>query len=373
MDTVASNSSARSPESMKRLSFEGDTNSTTIWPSDPRGGFVYRGPDGLRRKKKVEGALVSLVEPEVAGDPQTGRRWVGRSLSRLQAALVKTGHRLSRETIRRVLHRNGIRAKVNVKRLVPKPHPDRDHQFRYIQEQRAFFEMMGWPVISVDTKYKELIGLFAQPGTLWCEKPPSVNMHDFPSDAIGRAAPIYDIAQQEGYLALGQSFDTPAFAVDAIAWWWQHYGSHLYAEAPELLILADAGGRNGYRVRNWKRQLQEQRADPFGLSVTVCHYPTGASKWNPIEHRLFSEISKTMAGVPLESFESINRFDLMLELIRQTETAQGLRVEATLVEKVYEKGVVVTDEEMAALALEKHATCPQWNYTIRPRQSGSNL
>jgi len=145
------------------------------------------------------------------------------------------------------------------------------------------------------------------------------------------------------------------------------YGSHLYAEAPELLILADAGGRNGYRVRNGKRQLQAQLADPFGLSVTVCHYPTGASKWNPIEHRLFSEISKTMAGVPLVSF------DLMLDLIRQTKTAQGLRVEATLVEKVYAKGVVVTDEEMAALALEKHATCPQWNYTIRPRQSGSNL
>ena len=259
-------------------------------------------------------------------------------------------------------------AKVNVKPLVPKPHVYRDRQFRYIQAQRVLFEKMGWPIVSVDTKQKELIGLFAQAGTIWCERAPSVFMHDFPSDALGRAVPygIYDVAHQSGYLSIGQSADTPEFAVDSIAWWWRNYGRELYGEAPELLILADSGGSNGCQPRNRKRQLQEQIADRFGVSVTVCHFPTGASKWNPIEHRLFSEVSKTMAGVPLTSF------DLLLDLVRETKTAIGLHVEARLVEKTNEKGIAVTDEEMAALALEKHATCPRWNYTIRPRSSGSH-
>lgn len=338
------------------------------WPRVPSIAFDYREPVGPRRKKKVEAALFSLVEPELAGDPQTGRRWLGRSLSRLQAGLEQLGHRLARETIRQVLRRSGIRAKVNVKRLVPKPHPDRDAQFRYIQSQRALFEKMGWPVISVDTKYKELIGCFAQPGTIWCERAPSVYMHDFPSEALARAVPygIYDVALQQGYLSVGQSADTPEFAVDSIQWWWQSYGRQRYDRAPELLILADSGGSNGCQPRNWKRQLQEQIADGFGLSVTVCHYPRGASKWNPIEHRLFSEVSKTIAGVPLVSFE------LLLKLIRETKTASGLHVEARLVERVYEKGISVSEEEMASLLLEKHATFPRWNYTIRPRESGSN-
>lgn len=353
---------------MRRPSCADDTNSTLISPCGPGTGSVSRGPVGPRRKKKVEAALVSLVEPELAGDPQRGGRWLGRSLSRLQTGLEEGGHRLARETIRQVLRRQGIRAKVNVKRLVPKPHPDRDAQFQYIQRQRAFFEQMGWPVISVDTKYKELIGRFAQPGRLWCETAPSVYMHDFPSEAIGRAVPygIFDVARSQGYVSVGQSADTPEFAVDAIRWWWQGYGSRLYAGAPEVLILADSGGSNGCQPRNWKRLLQESIADGFGLSVTVCHYPTGASKWNPIEHRLFSEVSKTIAGVPLVSFE------LLLQLIRETQTARGLTVEARLDERVYAKGIRVSDEEMAHLLLERHATFPRWNYTIRPRESGSN-
>lgn len=316
---------------------------------------------------------LDLVEPELAGDPKTGVRWTARSLSRLKQGLEALGHGLSRETIRRLLYKHKIRPKSNVKRLVPTPHLERDQQFRYIEQQRAFFETMGWPIISVDTKYKELIGPFAQKGTLWCQQAPSVNMHDFPSDALLRAVPygIYDTQANLGYFYVGQSADTPEFAVDAIAHWWQHQGSAGYreaacAEAPELLILADSGGSNSCRARNWKRQLQERLADCFGLSVTVCHYPTGASKWNPIEHRLFSEVSKSFAGVPLVSTE------VMLRLIQETETTTGLRVEATLVEKDYEKGIKVSDEEMAALLVQKHATCPQWNYTIRPRISGSN-
>ena len=317
----------------------------------------------------MQTALLDLVEPEVAGAPQTGTRWTSRSLSRLKRSLQQAGYRLSRETIRRLLYKHKIRPKSNVKRLVPKPHPDRDRQFGYIEAQRAFFEKMGWPIISVDTKHKELIGLFAQKGRLWCSQAQSVYMHDFPSDATGRAVPygVYDLMHNLGYLYVGKSADTPEFAVEAITAWWRDHGQAHYGDAPEVLILADAGGSNSYRSRNWKRQVQEQLADRFGLSVTVCHYPTGASKWNPIEHRLFSEVSKTWAGVPLVSFE------LMLELIEQTQTSTGLRVKAQLVEKVYEKGIRVSDEQMAALALEQHATCPCWNYTIRPRISGSNF
>jgi hypothetical protein len=194
-------------------------------------------------------------------------------------------------------------------------------------------------------------------------------MHDFPSDAIARAVPygIYDTVANRGYLYLGSSADTPEFAVDAISDWWQQHGRNRYGDVPELLILADSGGSNGYLPRNWKRLLQEHLADRFGLSVTVCHYPTGASKWNPIEHRLFSEVSKSFSGVPLTSFE------VMLRLIEETETVTGLHVAATFVEKDYEKGIKVSDEEMASLALERHATCPRWNYTIRPRISGSNF
>lgn len=173
-------------------------------------------------------------------------------------------------------------------------------------------------------------------------------------------------AQSESRLPLRRTADTPEFAVDAIAAWWCDHGQARYGDTPELLILADAGGSNSCWSRNWKRQVQEQLADRFGLSIAVCHYPTGASKWNPIEHRLFSEVSKSWAGVALVSFA------LMLELIEQTETSTGLAVKAKLVENVYEKGIRVSDEQMAALALEHHATCPRWNYTIRPRISGSN-
>ena len=316
----------------------------------------------------METALLELVEPEVAGDPQTGVCWIARSLTHLKTSLLEAGHRLCRETIRQRLYKYKIRPKSNVKRLVPKPHPDRDEQFCYIETQRAFFEKMGWPIISIDTKYKELIGRFAQKGTLWCHEAPSVYMHDFPSDAMGRAVPygIYDVGKNRGVIYLGRSADTPEFAVDAIVDWWQQEGSKQYGQAPELLVLADAGGSNGYRARNWKRQLQQQVADALGISVTVCHYPTGASKWNPIEHRLFSEVSKSFSGVPLTSFE------VMKALVEQTQTATGLRVKATIVEKDYEKGITVSDEEMAALVIERHATCPDWNYTIRPRKNGSN-
>lgn len=312
---------------------------------------------------------MDLVEGEVAGEPQSSNRWICRSLSKVQQGLQKqTGIELSRETIRRLLSTHKIRPKSNVKRLHPHPHPDRDRQFQYIAGQKRAFQSAGWPCISVDTKKKELLGCFYNRGRQWSRIPTAVNTHDFPSYADGHAVPygIYDIVQNQGYVAVGQSADTPEFAVDAIAWWWQSFGQQLYPAAPELLIFADAGGSNGYRPRRWKQQLQVKIVDAFDLAVTVCHYPTGASKWNPIEHRLFSQISQTWAGTPLTSYEVI------LDALRSTSTSTGLQVQATLINTVYEKGLSVSDDDMKLLMIEKHETCPQWNYTIRPRNTGSN-
>jgi hypothetical protein len=313
---------------------------------------------------------MEVIDPDIAGEPQTGKRWVCQSLSKIQQALQEQkAIVLSREKIRCLLNEQKIRPKSNVKRLHPKPHPDRDRQFQYINSQRAAFHKAGWPCISVDTKKKELLGSFFNRGQQWCRTATPVNTHDFPSYADGKAVPygIYDTRHNLGYVAVGQSADTPEFAVDAIVWWWQHFGCHLYPNAPELLILDDGGGSNGYRPRRWKQQLQEKIADDLGLAVTVSHYPTGASKWNPIEHRLFSQVSRTWAGTPLTSY------DVILDGLRSTKTTTGLRVEATLIDTIYETGLSVTDKGMKLLMIEKHSTCPSWNYTIRPRKKGSNL
>jgi hypothetical protein len=306
-----------------------------------------------------------LVQDDVAGDPVHGRRWIRRSLSSLQGALHQVGHALGRETIRGLLGNAKISLKGNLKRLTPTAHPQRDSQFTYLQGQRQAFRLAGWPRISVDTKKKELIGPFHQSGQVWCEQAPHVYMHDFPTDALARAVPygIYDEQHQQGHVYVGLSADTAEFAVEAIVDWWANTGLTLYPDAPELLILADGGGSNGYRSRLWKQQLQAKLVDAFDLPVTVCHYPPGASKWNPIEHRLFSEITKTWAGTPLTSI------DLMLACIRDTRTEAGLTVQASLIDATYQKGIKVSDQEMAELAIEPHATCPQWNYTLRPRKT----
>lgn len=287
-----------------------------------------------------------------------------QSLSKIQVALAEqTAVLLSRETIRGLLSNQKIRPKSNVKRLHPKPHPERDAQFHYLNSQRTAFAKAGWPYISVDTKKKELLGNFCNRGSQWCREATAVNTHDFPSYAHGQAVPygLYDVEQNLGYVALSKSADTPELAVDALVWWWRQFGRVLYPKAPELLILADGGGSNGCRPRRWKQQLQVKVADAFGLAVTVSHYPPGASKWNPIEHRLFSQISRTWAATPLSSYEVI------LDGLRSTTTTTGLRVKATFFDTIYEKGLTVTDQEMASLLIEKHAVCPQWNYTIRPR------
>jgi len=308
-----------------------------------------------------------MVDDEIAGDPVSGERWVRRSLQQLQRGMSEKKYTLCCETIRRLLLKNDIRLKSNVKRLTPKAHPDRDLQFRYIQFQKATFDSAGYPRISVDSKKKELIGPFYNNGQVWCEKGTEVNTHDFPGDATGKATPygIYDERHNMGFVYVGQSADTGEFAVDCIVRWWEEIGCYHYPkDVPELLIFADGGGSNGYRPRLWRQQLQEKLVDAFNIAVTVCHYPSGASKWNPIEHRLFSEISKTWAGTPLTSYE------VMLEGIRNTKTRTGLQVQATLIEKKYEKGKKVNDEDMAALAIKRHSICPMWNYTIKPRKNG---
>jgi hypothetical protein len=241
--------------------------------------------------------------------------------------------------------------------------PDRDRQFEYIRKQRAEHQVNQQPSLSVDTKKKELVGNFKNSGQTWCQTPERVNVHDFPSEALGRAVPygLYDRQHNCGTVYVGQSADTPAFAVDNIAAWCQTELLQRFPGATQLLIEADAGGSNSCRSRVWKRDLQEKVADGFGLTVTVCHYPTGTSKWNPIEHRLFSEISKTWAGCPLRSFDEV------LHYIRDTTTETGLTVQAHLVTKTYEKGVKVSNQEMDQLSIEPHDICPNWNYTIYPR------
>lgn len=225
----------------------------------------------------------------------------------------------------------------------------------------------GLPVISVDTKKKELIGKFKNAGRTWCKEPTAVNDHDFEQNALGKAVPygIYDLKHNRGYVYVSKSADTPQFAVEMIGRWWTQEGKTLYPTAHKLLILADAGGSNGCRPRLWKQQLQEQLADRLGLEITVCHYPAGASKWNPIEHRLFGPISTNWAGIPLETFE------IMLAYIRGTATDTGLQVKAFLVEDIYERSIQVSKAVMGTLQIHLHEVCPRWNYTINPRPANT--
>jgi hypothetical protein len=293
----------------------------------------------------------------------SNRKWLNCRLRDIQDRLDERGHGVSLPVISRLLKQHDYHLRANVKQLATKQHPERDRQVQYIQEQRTEHQAAGYPTISVDTKKKELVGNFKNPGRIWCQEPEVVNMHDFPQDAVGRAVPygIYDLQHNQGTVYVGQSADTPAFAVDNIARWCQTELLERFPDATHLLIEADSGGSNSYRSRVWKRDLQENVADALGLTITVCHYPTGASKWNPIEHRLFSEISKTWAGCPLRSYDDV------LSYIRDTETQTGLTVQAHFVTKTYETGVKVHDEEMDGLNIEFHDLCPQWNYTIRPR------
>lgn len=296
-----------------------------------------------------------------------GRRglWTGQHLQQISEQLSLLGIAVCPNTVRRLLDRLGYALRANRKSLSGPQSPERDRQFRYLNRQRSRFARQASPVISVDTKKKELVGRFKNAGRVWSQTAIPVNDHDFRSQAKGIAIPrgLYDPQANRGHVLVGTSHDTPEFAVDAIVAWWRGEGRRRYPQAACLLILADSGGSNGARCRGWKYALQTRLADPYQLSVTVCHYPTGASKWNPVEHRLFGEIAKHWAGQPLVDYPTVVR------LIGETRTKTGLKVSCRLLTTPYATGRKVTNQEMADLNLQRHRVLPNWNYTLLPREN----
>jgi hypothetical protein len=301
---------------------------------------------------------LQCVDAETAGNPCSDEKWVR---SRLRGLSKQLDHRACPTTIGRLLRdqKFGLRSHRKVLHT-GKRHAERNQQFEHINEQRQNFRSSGDPRISVDTKKKELIGQFKNPGQTWRREAEKVNDHDFPSDSQGRAAPygVYDPERNEGHVCVTTSSDTADLAVDAIQDWWRLNQCH-YPKAKRLMIEADSGGSNGARSRRYKKRLQDF-ADESGLEVTVCHHSPGSSKWNPIEHRLFSQITATWAGHVLSTLL------ILLGFIRRTTTTTGLKVTATYFDRTYQTGLKVSKAEFKALQLTRHVVCPQWNYTIRP-------
>jgi hypothetical protein len=310
----------------------------------------------------IEPALERMLSDEVAGDPMGCQKWVRSSLRHLSKHLKEKGHQAGIGTVARLLRKMGYSLRVNKKKQAGAQHPDRDQQFRYIAVLKAQFLGEGLPVISIDTKKKELIGNYRREGESWRRKPIEVDSY-FASYAQCVAVPfgIYDIAQNTGYVTVGISNNTSEFAVNCLESWWSLHGRSAYPHGDRLLVLADGGGANGYNLRTWKKDLQDRLCDAFGLTVTLSHYPPGCSKWNPVEYRLFSHISINWAGQPLRNL------DVMLAFIRGTTTTAGLKVEARLDQGIYRKGRKVTDRQLKELALSTHDVCPRWNYTLTPR------
>jgi Rhodopirellula transposase DDE domain len=309
-------------------------------------------------------ALEALVDPLARGDPESPLRWTTKSTRQLAAALGAQGHRISHVKVAALLKERGYRLQGTRKVQEGSSHPDRDAQFTYINAQAEAFQAEGQPVVSVDTKKKELVGPFRNGGREWQASgcPEEVRVHDFPDPELGKAIPygVYDLGANEGWVSVGTDHDTAEFAVESLRRWWQQMGQERYPKATRLLITADSGGSNASQGRLWKQALQ-QWADEVGLAVTVCHFPPGTSKWNKIEHRLFSEITKNWRGRPLVSHEVI------IDLIVSTRTQTGLQIRAALDEGKYPTGKKVSDREMAALALERASFQGHWNYTLHPR------
>ncbi len=293
----------------------------------------------------------------------TGLRWSRRTTITISEELAALGISISPNTIGRLLHQMGYSLRVNHKQVSTSLSPDRNLQFEYLTHLRDRFQRRHLPIVSVDTKKRELVGNFKNPGRRWECTPRRVYDHDFRTDSVGVAIPygIYDVHENRGALVIGVSHDTPAFAAHAITHWWRQEGAQRYSRSRQLLILADTGGSNSYRCHAWKTEVQSQLANSFALTVTVAHYPTGASKWNPIEHRLFSEVSRNWAGEPLDSYQKI------LNYARTTKTSTGLKVTAYLYRRKYPCGLKPTPEEIASLRLSPHETLPKWNYTIKPQ------
>lgn len=331
-----------------------------------------RQPGGGRKKitetdKTLETDLLALVEDSSQGDPESPLKWTNKSLRTLSEELEQKHHTVSHTKAGHILKANNYRLQGNKKTKEGKEgteHPDRDAQFQHIANQAKEHLDTHDPVISVDTKKKELVGNFKNAGQMWLPKgkPIEVNVHDFPTEE-GKAVPygVYELNDDRGYVNVGVNHDTGEFAVASIRRWWEHIGKERYSKSKRLLITADAGGSNGYRLRLWKKELQTF-ADETGLEIAVCHFPPGTSKWNKIEHRLFSFISINWKGKPLTSYEVI------VNLIANARTKTGLKVYAALDDRIYQLKKRVTDKEMASLRIEPHAFHGEWNYTIKPRK-----
>jgi hypothetical protein len=328
-----------------------------------------RRPGGGRKRlvetdATLESDLLTLVGPMTLGCPERPLLWVSKSLEKLAAALRDMGHRVSANTVRRLLRRLGFRRQGNDKANEGRGHPDRDAQFEHINARALEFQAADQPVISVDTKKKELIGNYKNAGPEWRAEgqPQRVNVHDFEDKELGKAIPygVYDIAGNTGWVSVGVTHDTAQFAVNAIRLWWEKMGCERYPRADRVMITADGGGSNGTRVRLWKRELQKL-ADETGLTISVCHYPPGTSKWNKIEHRLFCHISQNWRARPLTSRLAV------VELIAATTTRTGLTVACEVDATEYPKGIKVTGAEMDSLSITRDDFHPEWNYTISPR------
>ena len=324
---------------------------------------------GRKARREQDATLVAAVEarvdPDVRGDPMSPLRWTCKSTRQLAAALTAAGHPISHARVGDLLRRLGYSLQANVKTREGRAHPDRDGQFRYLNALARAFGGRGLPVLSVDTKKKELVGPFKNGGREWAPQgqPEAVNVHDFPDPARGKAIPygIDDVGRNTGWVNVGQDHDTATFAVESLRRWWRGEGAATYPQARELLICADGGGSNGSRLRLWKWELNRW-ATETGLRLTVCHLPPGTSKWNKIEHRLFAHISLNWRGRPLTSHEVI------VELIGATTTRQGLQVHAALDTGTYPTRVKVSDEELATVHLRPHCFHGEWNYTILPAE-----
>ena len=330
-------------------------------------GRVRKGGAGRKRVEEIEPAILKelerLIDPATRGDPMSPLRWTSKSTRHLAAALSRSGHEVSHETAAQLLRVLGYSLQGTSKTMEGAQHPDRNEQFEYINRLTQRYLRGGWPVISVDTKKKELVGKYGRSGQEWQPKgqPEEVRVHDFIDPAVGKAIPygVYDVGQDLGWVNVGTDHDTATFAAESIRRWWRSMGSPLYPRADRLLICADGGGSNGYRSRLWKVELQ-RLATETGLSITACHFPPSTSKWNKIEHRLFSHITMNWRGRPLVSH------DVVVNLIGATKTDSGLRVRARLDKRKYPTGVQIPDETMKALKLKLHPFHGDWNYTISP-------
>jgi hypothetical protein len=352
---------------LSRTTLHREASAQALGPTEGHSGRIRKAGGGRKKltaqSPELLSALESLVEPTSRGDPESALRWTCRSTRQLAAALENQGYRIGHQTVASLLDELGYSLQGNQKTKEGSGHPDRDEQFQYIHGRVRDFQDRGQPVVSVDTKKKELVGDFKNGGREWRPQgdPEPVRVYDFVDRVLGKANPygVYDPTANAGWVSVGVDHDTAEFAVETLRRWWKKMGRLRYPVAQELLITADGGGSNGARVRLWKLALQ-RFADQTGLRVSVCHFPPGTSKWNKIEHRMFSHISMNWRGKPLISHEVI------VNLIAATTTRTGLKIEAELDANVYPTGIQVTDAELEKIHIERADFHGEWNYTIVP-------